>query len=116
MLDFSEDAYNFTFYYEKYGLSARARYAWRDDFRTLDFGGGANSSGSSTFSYPVVTEARGQLNLSVNYDVTEQLNVGIEVINATESEIVQRCVSDSGPVCFVGLPDRRITAGASYRF
>ena len=55
LLDFSETAYNLTVFYEKYGLSARARYTWRDDFRTQDFGGGANTSGSSTFSFPVVT-------------------------------------------------------------
>ena len=116
LLDFSEDAFNFTLFYEKYGLSARARYTWRDDFRTNDFGGGANTSGSSTFSFPVVTEARGQLNASISYDVNENLNVGVEVVNATEEEIIQRCVSDTGPICFVGFPDRRITFGASYRF
>jgi len=36
LLDFSEDAYNITGFYEKYGLSARLRYTWRDAFRTLD--------------------------------------------------------------------------------
>jgi TonB-dependent receptor len=116
LLDFSEDAYNFTLFYEKYGLSARARYTWRDDFRTNDFGGGANTSGSSTFSFPVVTEDRGQLNASISYDVNENLNVGVEVVNLTEERINQNCVSGSGPLCFVGFPDRRITFGASYRF
>ena len=116
LLDFSEEAYNITLYYEKYGLSARARYTWRDEFRTTDFGGGANESGSSTFSFPVITEDRGQLNLSINYDVPDQFNIGVEVVNATEEGIVQRCVSSSGPVCFEGLPDRRITFGGSYRF
>jgi len=103
LLDFSEEAYNITLYYEKYGLSE-------------DFGGGANESGSSTFSFPVITEDRGQLNLSVNYDVTDQFNIGVEVVNATEEGIVQRCVSSTGPICFEGLPDRRITFGGSYRF
>jgi len=116
LLDFSEDAYNFTVFYEKYGISARARYTWRDDFRTQDFAGGANSSGSSTFSFPVVTEARGQLNASLSYDINDNFNVGVEVTNLTEEEIIQRCVSDTGPICFVGLPDRRITFGGSYRF
>ncbi|TLU59456.1 TonB-dependent receptor, partial [Thalassotalea litorea] len=41
LLDFSENAYNFTLYYEKYGLSARMRYTWREAFRTQDFAGGA---------------------------------------------------------------------------
>ena len=116
LLDFSEDAYNFTVFYEKYGVSARVRYTWREEFRTNDFAGGANSSGSSTFSFPVVTADRGQLNASVNYDVNEQLSVGIEAVNLTESGIVQNCVAGTGPTCFVGLPDRRITLGASYRF
>ncbi len=116
LLDFSEDAYNFTLYYEKYGLSARARYTWREGFRTQDFGGGANTSGSSTFSFPVNTLDRGQLNASINYQVNENLSVGIEAVNLTEERIDQRCVSESGPLCFVGFPDRRIVFGASYTF
>jgi len=116
LLDFSEDAYNFTLFYEKYGLSARARYTWREAFRTNDFGGGANTSGSSTFSFPVVTDDRGQLNASISYDVNDNLNIGVEVVNLTEERIEQNCVSGSGPLCFVGFPDRRITFGASYNF
>jgi len=116
LLDFSDTAYNFTLYYEKFGLSARMRYTWRDAFRTNDFGGGANTSGSSTLSFPVVTAARGQLNASVNYEVTAKLNIGIEAVNLTEEPIEQYCVSDGALLCFVGLPDRRVTIGASYRF
>ena len=116
LLDFSEDAYNITLYYERYGLSARARYTWRESFRTQDFGGGANTSGSSTFSFPVHTLDRGQLNASINYSVNDHLDVGLEVVNLTEERIDQHCVSTSGPLCFVGLPDRRIVVGAIYRF
>ncbi len=116
LLDFSEEAYNFTVFYEKYGLSARARYTWREGFRTNDFGGGANTSGSSTFSFPVNTLDRGQLNASINYAVTENLNIGVEAVNLTEEEIYQHCVSSNGPLCFAGYPDRRITFGVAYRF
>ena len=116
LLDFSEDAYNITLFYEKFGLSGRLRYTWRDDFRTQDFGGGANASGSSTLSFPVVTDDRGQLNASINYAVTDKFNVGVEAVNLTEEGIDQNCVSSSGPLCFVGVPDRRITFGASYRY
>ncbi len=116
LLDFSENAYNITMFYEKYGLSARARYTWREGFRTNDFGGGANTSGSSTFSFPVNTLDRGQLNASISYDVSDNLNIGIEVVNLTEEGVEQRCVSETGPLCFVGIPDRRITFGASYKF
>ena len=116
LLDFSEDAYNFTLYYEKYGLSARARYTWREGFRTQDFAGGANTSGSSTFSFPVHTLDRGQLNASVNYAVNDNFDIGVEAVNLTEEPIYQHCVSESGPLCFVGLPDRRIVFGGTYRF
>ena len=116
LLDFSETAYNITLFYEKYGISARARYTWREAFRTQDFGGGANTSGSSTFSFPVVTGDRGQLNASIAYDINDKFNVGVEVVNLTEERIDQNCVSGSGPLCFVGFPDRRIIFGGSYRF
>jgi iron complex outermembrane recepter protein len=115
LLDFSENAYNMTLYYEKHGLSARMRYTWREAFRTQDFGGGANSSGSSTFSFPVVTDDRGQLNASVSYEVNDQFTVGVEAVNLTEEKIDQYCVNKDGPLCFVGYPDRRITFGVSYR-
>lgn len=116
LLDFSENAYNATLFYEKYGVSARARYTWREGFRTQDFGGGANTSGSSTLSFPVHTLDRGQLNASINYAVTDRFSVGIEAVNLTEERIIQRCGTESGPTCFVGYPDRRVTFGGSYTF
>ena len=116
LLDLSENSYNITGYYEKYGLSARARWTWREGFRTQDFGGGANTSGSSTFSFPVNTLDRGQLNASINYDITDNFSVGVEGTNLTKSNIVQRCVAETGPTCFVGYPDRRIIFGGSYTF
>ncbi|QLC23327.1 TonB-dependent receptor [Parasphingopyxis sp. CP4] len=114
LLDFSQNAYNVTLYYEKYGISARARYTWRDAFRTLDTAGGASLN--STLGFPVVTESRGQLNASISYDVTDWLNVGVEGVNLTKSRITQSCVNSGAQLCFQGLPDRRITFGASFRF
>ncbi|MEM8981778.1 MAG: TonB-dependent receptor [Pseudomonadota bacterium] len=116
LLDFSETAYNFTLYYEKYGLSARMRYTWREGFRTQDFGGGANTSGSSTFSFPVRTLDRGQLNASINYAINDNFSVELQGVNLTEERIDQHCVAESGPLCFVGFPDRRIALGATYRY
>lgn len=112
LIDLSENAYNFTLYYEKYGLSARMRYTWREAYRSTDFG----STSSFPWGFPVVQEDRGQLNASVTYDVNEQLNVGIEAVNLTESDVEQSCVNEGALLCFQGLTDRRITFGASYRF
>ena len=116
LLDFSEDAYNFTLYYEKHNLSARMRYTWRESFFTNDFAAGANTSGSSTFSFPVRTLDRGQLNASISYYINDNFNVGIEAVNLTEEPIYQHCVAESGPLCFVGYPDRRVIFGGTYRF
>lgn len=114
LLDFSRHSYNITGYYEKYGISARLRYTWRSAFRTLDTAGGATLA--STFGFPVVTAARGQLNGSLNYDVNEWLNIGVEGVNITKSKISQYCVNDAALLCFQGLPDRRVTFGLSVRF
>jgi TonB-dependent receptor len=110
--DLSEKAYNFTLYYEKFGLSARMRYTWREAHRSEDFG----STSSYPWGFMVVQEDRGQLNASISYDVTEQLNIGLEAVNLTESEVSQSCVNGGALLCFQGLTDRRITLGASYHW
>lgn len=112
LIDLSENAYNVTLYYEKFGLSARARYTWRDAYRSTDFG----STSSFPWGFPVVQDARGQLNASISYDVNEHLNIGVEAVNLTESEVKQYCVNEGALLCFQGLTDRRITFGGSYTF
>ena len=114
LLDFSENAYNITLFYEKYGLSARFRYTWREAFRTLDTAGGATLT--STLGFPVVTDDRGQLNASINYAVNQKLGFSIEAVNLTESDIKQSCVNEGAQLCFQGLTDRRVTFGGRYRF
>jgi TonB-dependent receptor len=114
LLDFSENAYNVAVYYERFGLSARVRYTWREAFRTDDTA--ASASRNSTLGFPVVTHDRGQLNASLSYDVNEQLNLGVEAVNLTKSDVTQSCINEDALLCFQGLTDRRITFGASYRF
>jgi iron complex outermembrane receptor protein len=111
LLNLSENAYNITAFYEKYGISARVRYTWRDAFSTNNYG-----SGSDPWGFYAIQEARGQLNASVNYDVTESLNVGVEAINLLRSDTRQYCVNDGGLLCYQGLTDRRVTFGATYKF
>lgn len=112
LIDLSGTSYNLTTYYEKYRISARMRYTWREAYRSTDFG----STSSFPWGFPVVQEDRGQLNASISYDVNDNLNVGVEAVNLTESDVRQSCVNEGALVCFQGLTDRRITLGASYRF
>ena len=90
------------------------RYTWREAFRTEDTAAGASLN--STLGFPVVTHDRGQLNASISYDVNENLNLGLEAVNLTESDITQSCVNEGAMLCAQGITDRRITFGASYRF
>ena len=108
----SENAYNLTAFYEKYGLSARARWTWRDSFAITD----ALTSLGNTLGTNPIQDSRGQLNASINYDVTENFNIGVEGVNLTSSDILQRCVSETGPVCFAEETERRIIFGGRYTF
>lgn len=112
LVDLSEKSYNVTAFYEKYGISARARYTWREAYRSTDFG----STSSFPWGFPVVQDDRGQLNASISYNVNENLNIGIEAVNITEEEVTQHCVNGGALLCYQGLTDRRITVGASYSF
>ena len=60
--------------------------------------------------------SRGQLNGSVNYDVTENINVGVEAINLLQTDADQFCVNNNSLLCFNGITDRRIVAGVSLKF
>ena len=112
LVDLSENSYNVTAYYDKYGISARTRYTWREAHRSTDFG----STSSFPWGFPVVQDDRGQVNASLSYNVTEKLNIGLEVINLTEEDVTQYCVNENALLCYQGLQERRITLGAAYSF
>lgn len=103
----SKHSYNATLYFEKYGLSARARYTWRSSYVAED---------SFFFGLPRINGARGQLNASINYDITDNINVGVEGINLTKADANQFCLNNNALLCFQGLTDRRLTAGLNVKF
>jgi len=114
LLNLSNNAYNLTGYYEKYGLSARVRYTWRDAFATDDLPGTGNVF--TPFGFRGIQESRGQLNASVAYDVTDQLTLQVDGVNLTESSSDVFCLSDGGLLCYQGITDRRVVFGASFTF
>jgi iron complex outermembrane receptor protein len=97
-------------FYDKYGLNARLRYTWRSSY--------AMSASDQAFRWnlPIIAGARGQLNGSINYDINENVNIGIEGINLTRSDQKLYCVNDGAVLCFQGLTDRRLTVGVSFKF
>lgn len=76
------DSANFQAFYEKDGLSVKATYAWRDAYLI----GQGQDQGSSE-APPQFAKAFGQWDVSVNYDIDENLTVffdGVNINNETE--------------------------------
>jgi len=114
LLRLSNHAYNLTGYYEKYGLSARLRYTWRDAFATDDLPG---TSGVFTpYGFRGQQDSRGQLNGSVSYEVIDGLTLQVDAVNLTESNSDISCLEGGALRCYQGISDRRIIFGASYTF
>jgi iron complex outermembrane receptor protein len=105
----SKYSYNTTLFYERGGLSARMRYTWRSDFINTE-------AFTSAFDVPRVSDDRGQLNASVNYEFNRWASVGIEAINLTREDANEYCINDDALLCYNGLTDRRVVAGLSIRF
>jgi outer membrane receptor protein involved in Fe transport len=84
------------------------RYTWRDAF--------VEELGRHRFNIPPVVGARGQLNLSVSYDINETYNVGIEGINLTQEDRIRWCFNENTLLCEQSLTDRRVTLGLTAKF
>ena len=70
------DSANLVGFYEKNDWSVRAAYNWRGEFLSGRF--------DSERPNPNYTEAYGQLDLSIGYQVTDQFSVQFEAINVTD--------------------------------
>lgn len=107
LLNLSENAWNITLFYEKYGITARMRYTWRDAFRSDD---------DDFFDLFVVEEARAQVNANLSYLVNDNLTVSLQAINLLQEDAEQSCINEGALLCFQDLTDRRVVVGAAYRF
>ena len=101
------DTANATLIYDKYGLSARLAYNWRDRFLQQTNRGGSRN--------PVFVEPFGQLDFNISYDVTEKLAVSLEGLNLTR-ESLRTYGRDVNQLWFAQELDRRFLLGARYRF
>ncbi|ASP47071.1 TonB-dependent receptor [Cognaticolwellia beringensis] len=70
------DSANFQVFYEKEGLSVKVSYAWRDEYLI-----GVGQSQGSNDAPPQFAKEFGQVDMSVNYDVNENLTVFVEGVN-----------------------------------
>ncbi len=77
---FAKNSYNLVGFYDKDRLQARIAYNWRDEFMNSRSGDGLQ---------PEYTDAYGQLDLSLSYDVTDNLTAAFEAINVTNETRLQ---------------------------
>ncbi|WP_046003421.1 TonB-dependent receptor [Pseudoalteromonas rubra] len=73
------DSANFQVFYELDGLSVKLTYAWRDEYLI-----GVGQDQGSSDNPPQFAKAFGQWDMSVNYDMTEQLTVFFEGVNLND--------------------------------
>ena len=98
---------NATLIYDKYGVSARLSYNWRDKF--------LSALNRDSYRNPVFTKAYGQVDVNISYDITPQIAVSVEGINLG-NESLRTSGRDTSNVWFAQELQRRFLVGARYRF
>jgi TonB-dependent receptor len=101
------DTANATLMYDKYGFSARIAYNWRGKF--------LSQLNRDTYHNPVYTAPYGQLDLSLNYDISPHMSVSFEGINLTE-EGVQTYGREKSNTFYMAEGSARYLIGARYKF
>lgn len=102
------DTANLVLIYEKDGLSTRIAYNWRDEFLSQVNRGFGNRN-------PVFVDTFEQVDINVSYEINEQLNVSLDIINLTE-EGQRQFGRSRNNVFFVQEADRRFVLSANYNF
>ncbi|MDN3640414.1 TonB-dependent receptor [Simiduia curdlanivorans] len=70
------DSFNLVGFYDNHGIQARIAYNWRDNFLNSTFDGNGERN-------PIYTEAYGQWDMNVSYDINDNFTVFAEGINVT---------------------------------
>jgi len=94
--------------YEKYGLSVRAAYNWRDTFLTQTVWQGQQG-------LPAFVDAYHQVDLNITYNINDNLAIGLDGINITgEGQLIYSRTRDMQWWNAEGDP--RWTLSARYSF
>ena len=101
------DTANASLIFEKYGISARVTYNWRDRFLSN------NSRGSSR--NPVFVAPYHQIDANISYDITPHIGVSFEAINITKEDTRTYARTENEP-WFIVEGNSRYLFGAHYKF
>jgi TonB-dependent receptor len=102
------DSANAVLMFEKFGITARLAYNWRDEFLAQTNVGGGNRN-------PIFVEAYDQIDLSVGYDFNDHLSISLEGINLT-GEDVRWHARSVNQVYRLEDQSARYAIGARYKF
>lgn len=102
------DTANVVLMYENYGFSARVAWNWRDEYL---YAGNQNGSNRN----PYYVEAYDQIDLSVSYNITDALSVGLEAINLTGEDVRWRARTEKQMVKLLDQSPRYML-GVRYNF
>jgi TonB-dependent receptor len=101
------DTYNVTLIYDKYGISGRLAYTWRDtNIAEVNRGPGRS---------PSYVEPFGTLDVNVSYDLTDQLALSVEGINVL-GEDIRTYGRSQRQLNFYQQLEPRVLFGARYKF
>ena len=82
---FAKNSYNLIAFYDKDGLQARLAFNWRNNFLHARDG----AAESIAAALPVHTDAYGQLDASMSYDIDDRYTLSVEAINLTDEGRVE---------------------------
>lgn len=102
----SKNSYSLVGFYEKYGITARVAYTYRDNF--LQVASGRNGE-------PEYFDAYGQLDVSLSYDVSSNFTVFADAINVNNAKEFIYSVSEDRTKEY-RMTGRRVSAGVRVRF
>ncbi len=102
------DTYNVTLIYDNGALSGRLGYNWRDEYIS-------SASRDGAAGNPTYVEAFGQLDLSVNYEITPNFLVSFEGLNLT-GETTRHHGRDDVNLYFAQELDTRYQVAARYKY
>ncbi|HKE94700.1 MAG TPA: TonB-dependent receptor [Povalibacter sp.] len=101
------DSANAVLMYEKYGVTVRLAYNWRDEF--------LSNINVGTSRSPIYVEEYDQLDLSIAYDFNDHLTATFEGLNITEEDVRWHGRSEK-QMWFIEDQGARYALGARYRF
>jgi TonB-dependent receptor len=105
---FAENTFNTSVFYDKDDFQARIAYNWRDEYLL-------SRRGSRSFGLPEIVDAYGQFDLSMSYNVNEDITISFEGVNITdERTYITEDVKDR--VSLISYSGRRFTLGVNVSF